>query len=279
MKMDWETLATTPARMAPPGVTSDLIHPASRSWNVQLTIGITLAPAILLVALRIYARLRLARSLGADDYVCLFATITTIVFNGLVLSLLDRPGGGALGPHIWNVSLLRIYEYQWPAVVESVFLRISNTLIKVSLLTFYLRLFNPVPRLKVMIWVGLVAVVAFLFAFLIGALVLCRPLPGEHRTTASLIIPQRCFNELPHLTTAGTIFSVASDFYILFIPIHLLPSLKLSRKRKAAVAGVFFIGFFACLAGVTNLTIRFVRYPPSVVNDFTWGIIDTYISK
>lgn len=277
MKPDPATLAITPAKPAPPGITSNLINSESRAWNVELAVGITLAPALLLVALRIYARLGLARKLGIDDYICVFATATTIVFNGIVLSLLDHPAGGALGRHIWDVSLLKLFEYQWPSVVEAIFLRISNTLIKVSLLTFYLRIFVPVRRLTLMIWAGLIAVVGFLLAFLIAALILCLPQAGQ--TTARLIIPKRCFNELPEFTTAGTIFSVVTDLYILFIPIHLLPSLKLSRKRKAAVAGVFFIGFFACLAGITNLVIRFVRYPPNVLNDFTWDIIDIEIAK
>ncbi|KAJ8125013.1 hypothetical protein O1611_g8628 [Lasiodiplodia mahajangana] len=70
--MDYATLATTPGAMAPPGMTSNLIDPESRAWNVELTIGITLLPAILLVVLRVYARLRLARSMGVDDcnYAC-----------------------------------------------------------------------------------------------------------------------------------------------------------------------------------------------------------------
>ncbi|KAI0104648.1 hypothetical protein GGR51DRAFT_224111 [Nemania sp. FL0031] len=270
--MDYATLATTPGAMAPPGTTSNLINPESRAWNVELTIGITLLPAIILVVLRIYARLRLARSLGVDDYACILAAATTLVFNGLVLSLLDKPGGGALGPHIWDVSVLRLLLYQWPAIVESVFLRISNTLIKVSLLTFYLRIFNPVSRLKLMIWIGLVAVVAFLLAVIIGTLILCH---GSTRFS----IPEQCGKKSADFTTAGTIFSVITDFYILFIPIQLLPSLKLSRRRKIAVGSVFLIGFFACLAGVTNLVIRFARYLPTNLNDFTWYVVDTYITK
>lgn len=67
MEPDWATLSTTPGAMAPAGMTSNLINPESRAWNVELTIGITLIPAILLVGLRLYARLGLARSLGIDD--------------------------------------------------------------------------------------------------------------------------------------------------------------------------------------------------------------------
>ncbi|KAI1174756.1 hypothetical protein F4777DRAFT_579648 [Nemania sp. FL0916] len=272
MEPDLATLAATPSGMAPEGMVSNFVDPVSRAWNVQVTIGITLLPAILLVVLRIYARLGLARSLWVDDYVCILAAASTIVFNGLVLSFLDKPGGGPLGRHIWDVSLLRLQKYKRPSTVESVFLRLSNTLIKVSLLTFYLRLFNPDPRLKVMIWIGLVAVTVFLIGILIGTLVLC------HDATW-LGVPPQCYALLPNLTTAGTVFSVISDFYILFIPIHLVPSLKLSRRRKIAVASIFLIGFGACLAGVANLVIRFAAYLPTNMSDFTWDVIDTYITK
>ncbi|KAI0537447.1 hypothetical protein GGR58DRAFT_502153 [Xylaria digitata] len=279
MELDRATLAVTPAAMAPAGMTSNLVNPESRAWQVELTIGITLAPALFLVPLRIYARLGLARNLGIDDYVCVLAAAFTIAFNGLVLSLLYRPGGGALGLHIWDVSALRALEYQPPAIVESLLLRISNTLIKVSILTFYLRIFNPVPRLKIMIWAGLVTVVGFLLAILIGTLILCVPRSGENGGFAGLGIPKRCNTGVPNFTTAGTIFSVISDFYILFIPLHLLPSMKLSRKRKIAVGSVFLVGFFACLAGIANLVIRFARYLPTDLQDFTWNAIDTYITK
>ncbi|KAI3325463.1 hypothetical protein HD806DRAFT_552739 [Xylariaceae sp. AK1471] len=290
MEPDWAHLAVTPAAMAPPGMTSNFINPESRAWNVELTIGITLIPAIILVALRIYARLGLARSLGVDDYVCIIATIFTIAFNGLVLSFLDKPGGGPIGRHMWDVPLLRFYKYSGPSIIETIFLRISNTLVKVSLLAFYLRIFNPVPRLKFMIWVGLVAVVGFCIAVIIGTLVLCIPRPGDLDTFRLITVPQRCFFNIPKVTTAGTVFSVISDFYILFIPIHILPSLKLSRKRKAAVGSVFLLGFLtkltspslgysACLAGLANLAIRFDRYLPTKLHDFTWNAVDTYITK
>lgn len=129
-----------------------------------------------------------------------------------------------------------------PSIMESIFSRISNTLIKVSLLTFYLRIFNPVPRLKFMIWFGLVVVVALSIGIIIGTLILCHPLLGE------LPLPSRltyapCNTGLTRLTTAGNIFNVVSDFYIFLIPVHILPSLKLSRRRKAAVGSVFLIGF------------------------------------
>ncbi|KAI0401469.1 hypothetical protein F4802DRAFT_580369 [Xylaria palmicola] len=280
MLPDRATLSVTPAGMPPAGITPNLINPESRSWQVELTIGVTIAPAILLVILRLYARIRLSRNVGIDDYFCILATASSITYNGLVLSLLDTLGNGALGPHIWNVSALKYRAYRWQGVIDSIFGRLSNTLIKVSLLTLYLRIFNPVPRLRWMIWIGLITVVGFFFAVFIGTLILCIPRPGENDRPDLPAFPrQPCQVGVPYLTSVGTVFSVITDFYILFIPIHMLPSLKLSRRRKAALGGVFLIGLIACLAGVSNLVIRFARYLPGRRYDITWNVIDTYITK
>ena len=67
MEPDLATLATTPSGMAPAGMVSNFVNPKSRAWNVQVTIGVTLLPAIVLVVLRIYARIGLARRLWIDD--------------------------------------------------------------------------------------------------------------------------------------------------------------------------------------------------------------------
>lgn len=94
-----------------------------------------------------------------------------------------------------------------------------------------------------MIYIGLFAVVVFCLGSVIGSLAVCFPRPGVHyELFPSYKVPQQCFTELPKIQTAGTIFSVITDFYILFIPIHLLPMLKLSRRRKIAVASVFLVG-------------------------------------
>ncbi|KAI3320734.1 hypothetical protein HD806DRAFT_538183 [Xylariaceae sp. AK1471] len=261
LDMDPATLAGMPAGEPPPGVTSNLIDPVSRSWQVHLTIGLTIIPAVFLVALRIYAGLKLVRKLELDDF-------------------LDKPGGGVIGHHVWDVTVGRVLEYTWPATVDAVFLRISNTLIKVLLLLFYLRIFNPLTRIRWMIYIGLFLVVVFCLGSVIGTLAVCFPRPGVHyELFPSYKVPPECFTELPKIQTAGTIFSVVTDFYILFIPIHLLPMLKLSWRRKVAVASVFLIGLFACLAGVGNLTIRFARYLPKRNGDYTWNVIDTYITQ
>ncbi|KAI8622904.1 hypothetical protein F5Y19DRAFT_30540 [Xylariaceae sp. FL1651] len=253
-------LANTPAATPPDGVSSNLVNPESRSWDVELTIGVTLLPAVILVVLRVYARLGLVRKLGVDDF-------------------LDKPGGGPFGPHLWDVSVLQLIRGQWPTILGSAVAPMSNTLVKVSLLAFYLRIFNAVPRLKILIWVGLVSVIGFGVVLVIATLTACIPRNGDLDDVNALSPSSGCIAFVRKLTTAGTVFGVISDFYILFIPLHILPSMKLSRKRKAAVSSVFLLGSFACLAALTNFILRFAVFLPQQETDWTWHTINAYIAR
>ncbi|KAI0160210.1 hypothetical protein GGR57DRAFT_499624 [Xylariaceae sp. FL1272] len=260
-------LINVPAAQPPDGEVSNLIDPESRSWKVRVTMGTSLGPAIILTLLRIYARIGLSRAMGIDDWFCVFALLAAITFNGLVLSFLDVPGGGAIGPHIWDVSLAAELRYMYPSIAESVLSRLANTLIKISLLTLYLRIF-PIPRIRWMAYSGLVAVSSFFLAILIATLTVCVP-RGTKTGLDAYITSAYCSETVGQIVTAGAIFSVISDVYILLIPIHLLPTLKLSRRRKIAVSSVFLLGFAALD----------LQYLPEGLNDFTWNVVDTYITK
>ena len=65
--MDPGYLDTTPVRPPPPGQDSNFINPESRSYQLVIIISILSAFIALLVPLRVYTRLRITRSFGADD--------------------------------------------------------------------------------------------------------------------------------------------------------------------------------------------------------------------
>lgn len=52
----------------------------------------------------------------------------------------------------------------------------------------------------------------------------------------------RCNRIAVDLITAGAYFNVLTDFYILFIPLHQLPKLRLSKRRKIGVYLIFLTG-------------------------------------
>lgn len=121
-------------------------------------------------------------------------------------------------------------------------IRLCSTIIKVGFYVFYLRLFYPYQHVRIMIWTGMGAVVTFCIVFVITDLIACSPWPKERLGWMDPSLTERCNSIAPDLVTAGAYFNVISDFYTLFIPLHLLPNLNFSRKRKVGLSLIFLTG-------------------------------------
>ncbi|KAI3343369.1 hypothetical protein F4824DRAFT_485113 [Ustulina deusta] len=254
--MDPAYLDSTPVRLPPPGQTSNFTNPESRSYQLIVLISVLSALVVLSISLRIYTRLRSTRAFGTDDF-------------------LDYPGGGIVGIHLWDVPLSKFVEYRKGSLADSVLVRISNATIKIAFFVFYLRLFSPVTHVRYMIWFGMAVVILFCFAFVITDLIACAPWPFEHGNWLAPSLHKRCDSLSDNLVTVAVYFSVITDFYTLFIPLHQVPKLRMSKERKIGVSVLFMTGFLAVAAGLTNLIIRqntkiFDR------SDFSWTIVPVY---
>jgi hypothetical protein len=93
-----------------------------------------------------------------------------------------------------------------------------------------------------MVWVGMFAVISFCIAFVITDLVACVPRSDEPRGWVDPSLLARCNSIAPGFITAGAWFNVFTDFYILVIPLHMVPKLGLSRNRQIGVALIFLTG-------------------------------------
>ncbi|KUJ19298.1 uncharacterized protein LY89DRAFT_780274 [Mollisia scopiformis] len=276
--MDPGYLDTTPVRPPPPGQTSNFINPVSRSYQLVAVIAVTFALVVLFIGFRLYFRLKVTKSFGADDWLCIVATILTLSYSALILKLLWKPGGGILGIHLWDVPLSHYIEYSKGSLADSVLIRITNTSIKVAFFVWYLRLFSVIKYVKIMVLVGMVTVITFCVAFITIDLVACCPWPSEHGGWLDPKMLSRCNKIAPNLVTSGAYFSVITDFYILFIPLHQVPGLNLSRNKKIGLSFIFLTGTLACAAGLTNLIIRQDKkiFDPA---DFSWTIVPVYATS
>ncbi|KAK8090431.1 hypothetical protein PG997_005392 [Apiospora hydei] len=148
-------------------------------------------------------------------------------------------------------------------------------LIKVSFLLLYRRLFRPVAHVNVMVWVGISLVATFGVAYIVIMPVACSPLPNEHDGWLDLGMATRCGTIGTNMTTARSYFSVLTDIYILIIPLHQVPQLRLSTKRKFGISFIFLTGLLAVAAGLTNLIFRQNKsfFDPA---DFSWNIVPVY---
>ncbi len=86
-------------------------------------------------------------------------------------------------------------------------------------------------------------VILFCFAFVLTDLIACAPLPFEHGNWLAPSLQKRCDSLSDNLVTVAAYFSVVTDFYTLFIPLHQVPKLRMSKERKIGVSVLFMTGF------------------------------------
>ncbi|KAI0479232.1 hypothetical protein GGR56DRAFT_665055 [Xylariaceae sp. FL0804] len=244
-----------PIRPPPPGREANFTNPESRAYQLVILIAVYTAVVGLLTSLRVYTRLRITRSWGADDF-------------------LWKPGGGILGIHLWDVQVSHYIEYSKGSLADSVLIRITNTVIKVAFFVFYLRLFGSVTYIRYMAWIGIAVVVTFGVVFVLIDLISCAPWPSDHGNWLSPDITKRC-GLIVDLITAGAYFSVITDFYTLLIPLSRMPYLRVSRRKKTGLTLLFLTGLGAAGAGIANLVIRSDKKVFQQA-DFTWTIIPVY---
>ncbi|TGJ80419.1 hypothetical protein E0Z10_g8347 [Xylaria hypoxylon] len=262
-------LSQIPGAEPPPGVTPNFDNPYSLAPLCLIVISITLPLVVLFLGLRLYVRLWVKRSTGADDVLCAISVPFVIAFCGITLSFLNNPAG----PHQWNVPLSRItLLFQKLTVVSIVIYAVGCLTVKSTLLLLYLRVFAPNPRARIMIWFGLIFIVTFYTISVIIDLVTCLPHPGDGGWESG---PRgtRCEKEDELFAEVQGVVGAITDIYIFIIPMTMIAKLRLPRKRKIGVYGIFFTGFLACVVSIINAVFRFIVFG---TGDTLWNEIPIY---
>ncbi|KAF2089581.1 hypothetical protein K490DRAFT_37492 [Saccharata proteae CBS 121410] len=185
------------------------------------------------VILRFYTRIRIVRSIGADDITIVVAWIFSLGL--LIIWEIQIPYG--LGRHLlqipfpnWTVNFKMLWATLFPYYVALCF-------VKVSVILQCLRIFK-VTRFRIVCWVLLAIVVAYTIWAIISAIITCHPVAY---TWDKFIPGGYCTNQVPILYTNAGI-SIATDWAIVFLPLPVLSKLTLNRKERWGLMGVFSLG-------------------------------------
>jgi hypothetical protein len=109
---------------------------------------------------------------------------------------------------------------------------------KLSVLTLYLRLFEVMPRSRMLIWVLIAFTLASSFAFLgIEIFQATQCIRLDTFLTASFC------TRMPLVIVAQSAINVFLDFYILAIPVQQVLKLKLAMRKKLGVVTLFNTNF------------------------------------
>ncbi|KAF4551090.1 CFEM domain-containing protein 1 [Elsinoe fawcettii] len=213
--------------------------------NISNGLAVT---ALVFVVIRFATKLFIVKSeLGWDDWSVL-ATLVAAAPSAFITVYGMIPNG--LGRDMWTLEANQIYmviEYFY-VMAWLYFLQI--TLLKLSLLFFYLRVF-PRTEIRRLLWGTVAFVSVWGAAFVLTAIFQCRPIhyfwskwDGLHKGT--------CLSA-NKISWVNAGFSIVLDLWILAIPIWEIRQLKMHWKKKVGVAVMFGVGTFVTVVSIIRL--------------------------
>ncbi|KAK2030459.1 hypothetical protein LX32DRAFT_662538 [Colletotrichum zoysiae] len=207
-----------------------------------------------MISLRIYTRTKIVRLFGIDDYLAV-AALLALVACGTAIALMTTHG---LGRHIVTVNPKDIPEYMRLFYTSIVCYNIALLCIKLSFLCQYYRVM-VVPRLRKIYAVALLIVGAWSTSQLFISALQCLPVSGFWDKS----VKAKCIPNEPqwYVNAAGNIIT---DVAVFALPMPIFWHLRLPRKQKILLMGIFSLGFF-------TVTISIVRVQfLNIETDFTW---------
>ncbi|KAL1595274.1 hypothetical protein SLS60_009964 [Paraconiothyrium brasiliense] len=217
--------------------------------NAELVTGIALmAVSGTLLVFRIATNLKIARKLGLDDMLCIFAYAGGIAYWALTYSL----GQKGAAKHAWDIPL---------STITTIFIKLNLAILfvisptmwaaKAAILSLYIRIFGSITWIRRFsyFWIAFMALF-YAIQFVIGG-VYCVPRKGEAWDGASF---QRC-SESAWLQLMVGVFSCLADILILILPFPIILKLQISVTKKVTLSIVFGVG--AILVGLSMLALYY----------------------
>ncbi|KAI9682436.1 MAG: hypothetical protein M1829_000228 [Trizodia sp. TS-e1964] len=216
------------------------------------------------LALRLWARRSRRLALHWDDY-CMI--LDMLVNLGIwILSIVSVRWG--YGRHIFTLKPENYLNYLRSVYSTAVLYPISLSLVKLSILFLYMRIFIQ-PMFRRVAWTALAAVATFaILSFCIAANI-C--IPFEH-----LWNPNVCFDSVK-VIYGISVTNMLLDIAIFLLPIPLLKSLQVSKGKRVALIAIFLLGLCVCFISIARIIfIRDFSAFDVSYDSVTYGLLADY---
>ncbi|KAK2766085.1 hypothetical protein FQN54_007600 [Arachnomyces sp. PD_36] len=200
--------------------------------------------SLLIVLARCYVRVVMMKMFGVDDWIMLFAMACGITV--LALFIVETQNG--LGRYTQYILpgqpeiLARVSFY------HSIFVTVGNSAVKLSIGIFLLRVAERTKFRKfIMGMIGLFTVACT------GTLIFqCRPIQASWDPT--LKPTAKCYSvkaaQAVGLFNSSTI--IATDVILATLPIFMFYKVKVNKRTRASLMGIFSLGYLSCAAGIVK---------------------------
>ncbi|KAI1077954.1 hypothetical protein F5B20DRAFT_248573 [Whalleya microplaca] len=231
--------------------------------------------SVLAVGLRFYTRYSTEAGFKWDDWLILLALLAMISTD--ILSLYGTSINPQGAERASNSDPNQVYTsadilYGRIGFGETVLYYTVTSSTKLSILLMYNRLFSVNPSFRHQVIGAAILVVGFWIGCTVADLLNCIPLKWVWLNSQA--DPRYCFNYNIFWMASG-IVELILDVLIIAMPIKIVIGLQLNKRKKVAVAAVFFLGFFAVLSGLVKVIVSYV--PGSRNPEFSKTIVWTTV--
>jgi len=152
------------------------------------------------------------------------------------------------------------------------FHHIAVFFVKLSLVLFYKSIFTT-PRFTKIANLMICVLVAWIVAFFFGTLFQDNPISRNWGTIGTTI-------DYPLFYTVENCTDIVLDIAILCMPLPVIKSLHMDKKKKWLLGGIFSLGFFCVISSVIRLYYLVVfdeQYTASLIDPFSYSTVNYMI--
>ncbi|KAH7124810.1 hypothetical protein B0J13DRAFT_565654 [Dactylonectria estremocensis] len=237
------------------------------SAGLKVTVYSLVLAAIVVVFQRVTFKLYRNMALGLDDYSVILTILSTIA--SLVVNVIGIVPNG-VGRDVWTLTPTNIFQFLKFFYALTILYFIQVSLLKHSLLFFYLHVF-PARPIRRVLWGTIGFNTAYMLTFLIVGVFSCQPISylwtrwdGEHQG--------KCI-DINAVAWAHAGISIALDVWVLVVPLSQLRLLKLDWRKKIGVGLMFSVGTFITVVSIVRLR-ALVKFATDIEN-LTWDYLET----
>lgn len=216
------------------------VRDRSAKFNITILVLGTIAASTVGIRLIFKQFCSSRQRLGCDDWTIL--TAVPLGVTSIVLTIAGLTAHG-LGQDLWGISQSDLKQFGIYFYIMQILYIVLMAQIKVTLCLFYLSIFSG-TRIRYLLWGTVAFHVAFTMAFVIGIIFQCTPIRyqwDKYDFTNGPLRGGHCIN-INAAGWANGAISVASDIWLLAIPLSQIRQLKLHWKKKVGVALMFLTG-------------------------------------
>ncbi|RDW58690.1 hypothetical protein BP6252_13166 [Coleophoma cylindrospora] len=218
--------------------------------------------ALLVIIARMYVRIAMLKTVGADDHVIMSSMALGV---GVLICVIGECYWGK-GKHVLAIlpqNMVKLLHWQF---FHSILVTIGISLVKISLASFLSRLVT-----NKIIKRFLIGAIIFLVLFTIssaGTIIFsCIPISATWDPAAA---PNaKCFSRttFTDIGLFNSIVNIFTDVIFACLPIPIVWNLQLNTRTRVTLVGVLSLGFFACACAIVKTVLQFHFYSNT---DFTF---------